>query len=78
MIGITGGESLIDSGMDAEASAPIKRAQFAVEEATESVAGTSDSRLSRRRSNYTVKPTFTNSGTTCSEQMVFEPWHWNA
>ena len=31
----TGGKSLIDSGMDAKASAPIKRAQFAVEEATE-------------------------------------------
>ena len=35
MIDSTGGKSLIDSGMDAKASAPIKRAQFAVEEATE-------------------------------------------
>jgi len=35
MIDSTGGKSLIESGMDAKASAPIKRAQFAVEEATE-------------------------------------------
>ena len=35
MIDSTGGKSLIECGMDAKASAPIKRAQFAVEEATE-------------------------------------------
>ena len=35
VIDSTGGKSLIDSGMDATASAPIKRAKFEVEEATE-------------------------------------------
>ena len=35
MIGSIGGKSLIGSGMDAITPAPIRRAQFAVEEATE-------------------------------------------